>query len=60
MKPLVFDLGSGTCKVGFAGDYSPRCVFRSAISRSTLEVNKIYSLLIWFVYSIQDISKLWN
>ena len=31
--PLVFDIGSGTCKVGFAGDHDPRAVFPAMIGR---------------------------
>ncbi|CAG8516236.1 14895_t:CDS:10, partial [Cetraspora pellucida] len=31
---LVIDNGSGLCKAGFAGDYSPRAVFSSIVGRS--------------------------
>lgn len=30
---LVIDIGSGICKAGFAGDYSPKAVIPSVVGR---------------------------
>lgn len=42
-KTVVFDNGSGTIKVGFAGDEVPRAVFPSAVGHRTIRVESYLS-----------------
>src|SRR5690606_27578219 len=42
-RVLVIDNGSGTIKVGFAGDDSPRAVFPSIVSRDPMRYVNPYS-----------------
>lgn len=36
---ICIDIGTGTCKAGFAGDEAPRCVFPTLIGRSKVQSN---------------------
>ena len=54
-RNIVCDFGSGTSKVGFAGNYSPISVFSSVVGRPHPQVNRLLFFAILTLLSLSEV-----